>query len=105
MKSLLLLASMTVAVLEAGWVALSPTPSETPNDTPMLNGPVRTFAQVPGTDLLWVGGNFTQVKTRNGTVIDDVLPTWPSLIRSIPEAPGTVNMRPEARCWQRHLST
>ncbi len=32
-------------------------PSKTPNDTPMLNGPVRTFAQVPGTDLLWVGSS------------------------------------------------
>ncbi len=62
---------MAAAVLVAGGSAFA-LPSETPDDTPMLNGPVRTFAQVPGTDLLWVGGNFTQVKMRDGTVIDDV---------------------------------
>ena len=45
-------------------------PSETPDDTPMLNGPARTFAQVG--DNLWVGGNFTQVKQRDGTLIDEV---------------------------------
>jgi outer membrane protein assembly factor BamB len=41
-----------------------------PDDTPMVNGPLRTFAQVGGN--LWVGGNFTQVKDPNGTVVDNV---------------------------------
>ncbi len=36
----------------------------------MVNGQVRTFAQVG--DNIWVGGNFTQVKRRDGTLIDDV---------------------------------
>ena len=57
-KTVLLLASMTAAVLLASGVALA-LPSETPDETLMLNGPVRTFAEVPGTDLLWVGGNVT----------------------------------------------
>src|SRR3712207_3958998 len=67
-KSVLLLVSMAAAVLLASGVAFA-LPSELPDDTPMLDGPVRTFAQVPGTDLLWVGGNFTQVKMRDGTVL------------------------------------
>jgi Ca2+-binding RTX toxin-like protein len=70
-KSVLLMVSMAAAVLLASGAAFA-LPSEVPDETPMLNGPVRTFAQVPGTDLLWVGGNFTQVKMRNGTLIDDV---------------------------------
>ena len=60
---------MAVGLLLAAGVALA-LPSETPDQTPMLNGTVRTFAQV-GTNV-WVGGNFTQVKTRNGTVVDNV---------------------------------
>jgi hypothetical protein len=68
-RTALLLASMALAVLSASGIALA-LPSETPNDTPMLNGPVRSIAQVgPNT---WVGGNFTQVKKRDGTVIADV---------------------------------
>ena len=60
---------MALAVLLAGGVALALS-SETPDNTPMLNGPVRTIAEVgPNT---WVGGNFTQVKKRDGTVIADV---------------------------------
>jgi hypothetical protein len=70
-KSILLLVSMATAILLASGVALA-LPSEIPDETPMLNGPVRAFAQVPGTDLLWVGGNFTQVKMRDGTVIANV---------------------------------
>jgi hypothetical protein len=54
-KSVLLMVSMA-AVLLAGGAAFA-LPSEVPDETPMLNGPVRTFAQVPGTDLLWVGGS------------------------------------------------
>jgi hypothetical protein len=36
----------------------------------MLNGPVRTIEQVGNN--VWVGGNFTQVKKRDGTVVADV---------------------------------
>jgi hypothetical protein len=68
-STVLILAPMAVAVLLASVVALA-LPSETPDNTPMLNGPVRTFAQVG--DNIWVGGSFTQVEQRNGTVIDDV---------------------------------
>jgi hypothetical protein len=68
-RAVLLLASMALAVLLAGGVALALS-SETPDNTPMLNGPVRTIAKVgPNT---WVGGNFTQVKKRDGTVVADV---------------------------------
>src|SRR5215218_6545208 len=71
-KSVLLLVSMATAIVLASGVAFA-LPSEIPDETPMLNGPVRAFAQVPGTkDLLWVGGNFTQVKNRDGTVIANV---------------------------------
>ena len=55
-KSVLLMVSMAAAVLLASGAAFA-LPSEVPDETPMLNGPVRTFAQVPGTDLLWVGGS------------------------------------------------
>ena len=54
-RTVLLLVSMATAVLLASGVALA-MPSETPDETPMLNGPVRTIAQV-GTNI-WVGGNF-----------------------------------------------
>jgi Ca2+-binding RTX toxin-like protein len=68
-KSVLLLVSMALAVLLASGVAFA-MPSETPDETPMLNGPVRTIAQV-GTNI-WVGGNFNQVLTRDGTKVADV---------------------------------
>ena len=68
-RTVLLLATTALAVLLASGVALA-FPSETPDPTPMVNGPVRTIEQV-GTDV-WVGGNFTQVKQRDGTVIDNV---------------------------------
>ena len=61
--------AVTLAVLLAAGMALA-LPSETPDITPMLNGPVRTIEKV-GTNV-WVGGNFDQVKRRDGTVIDDV---------------------------------
>jgi hypothetical protein len=68
-KSVLLFAAMAIAMLLASGVAFA-LPSEIPDETPMLNGPVRTFAQVGNN--LWVGGNFTQVKKRDGTIIDNV---------------------------------
>ena len=65
----LLLASVALAVVLASGAALA-LPSETPDPTPMLNGPVRTIEQVGAN--VWVGGNFTQVKRRDGSVIDTV---------------------------------
>jgi hypothetical protein len=66
-RSVLLLASMALAMLLACGVALA-LPSETPDKTPMVNGTVRAIEQV-GTNI-WVGGKFTQVKQRDGTVVD-----------------------------------
>jgi Bacterial Ig-like domain/RTX calcium-binding nonapeptide repeat (4 copies) len=68
-KVWMLLASMGLAVLLASGVALA-LPSETPDQTLMVNGPVRTIEQVGNN--LWVGGNFTQVQQPNGTVVDNV---------------------------------
>jgi hypothetical protein len=68
-RAVLLPVSMAVAVLLASGVALA-LPSETPDATPMLNGPVRTIEKVGNN--IWVGGNFTQVKQRDGSVIDNV---------------------------------
>jgi len=45
-------------------------PSETPDDTPMVDGRVRAIEQV-GTNI-WVGGRFSQVKQRDGTVLGNV---------------------------------
>jgi hypothetical protein len=45
-------------------------PSETPDQTPMVNGTVRAIEHV-GTNI-WLGGNFSQVKSRDGTVIANV---------------------------------
>src|SRR5215204_5141286 len=58
-RSVLLLASMALAMLLACGVALA-LPSETPDKTPMVNGTVRAIEQV-GTNV-WLGGKFTQVK-------------------------------------------
>src|SRR5918999_4028374 len=68
-RTILLLASMALALLLASGVALA-LPSETPDDTPMVNGTVRAIEQV-GTNI-WLGGKFTQVKQRNGTVVASV---------------------------------
>jgi hypothetical protein len=45
-------------------------PSEVPDDTPMVDGRVRTIEQV-GTNV-WLVGKFTQVKRRDGTVLGSV---------------------------------
>jgi hypothetical protein len=58
-RTVLLLASMAVAMLLACGVALA-LPSGTPDQTPMVNGTVRAIKQV-GTNI-WLGGKFTQVK-------------------------------------------
>jgi hypothetical protein len=68
-RIVVLLASMALAILLACGVALA-LPSETPDQTPMVNGTVRAIEQV-GTNI-WLGGNFSQVKSRDGTVIANV---------------------------------
>jgi hypothetical protein len=68
-RTILLLASMALAMLLACGVALA-LPSETPDQTPMVNGTVRAIEQV-GTNI-WLGGKFTQVKSRDGTVVANV---------------------------------
>jgi hypothetical protein len=69
-RTTLLLASMALAMLLASGAALAALPSEKPDDTPMVDGRVRAIEQV-GTNI-WVGGQFTQVKQRNGTVVANV---------------------------------
>jgi hypothetical protein len=69
-KSVLLLASMAMAMFLACGVALAALPSETPDETLMVNGTVRAIEQV-GTNI-WVGGKFTQVQQRNGDVVASV---------------------------------
>jgi hypothetical protein len=68
-RAILLAASVVVAMLLAGGVALA-LPSETPDNTPMVDGPVQAITQV-GTNV-WVGGKFSQVKQRNGTLLANV---------------------------------
>ena len=68
-RLLLLVSTMALALIIASGVALA-LPSETPDQTPMVNGTVRAIEQV-GTNI-WVGGKFTQVKQRNGTVVASV---------------------------------
>src|SRR5215217_3784435 len=68
-RIVVLLASMALAMLLACGVALA-LPSETPDQTPMVNGTVRAIEHV-GTNI-WFGGKFTQVKSRDGTVIANV---------------------------------
>ena len=68
-RTIVLLATMALTLLVASAVALA-LPSETPDQTPMVNGTVRAIEQV-GTNI-WVGGKFTQVKQQNGTVVANV---------------------------------
>jgi hypothetical protein len=68
-KIVLLLASMALAMLLACGIALA-LPSETADQTPMVNGTVRAIEQV-GTNI-WVGGKFTQVTQRDGTLVASV---------------------------------
>jgi hypothetical protein len=69
-----LVAAMAVSVLTAIMLALPESalalPSEVPDDTPMVDGRVRAIEQV-GTNI-WVGGRFTKVKKRDGTVLANV---------------------------------
>jgi hypothetical protein len=69
-----LVAAMAVSVLTTIMLALPQSalalPSEVPDDTPMVDGRVRAIEQV-GTNI-WLGGRFTKVKKRDGTVLDSV---------------------------------
>ena len=69
MRRTLLLLSAAVALVFASGAVLA-LPSEKPDETPMVNGTVRAIEQV-GTNI-WLGGKFTQVKQRNGTVVANV---------------------------------
>jgi hypothetical protein len=68
-RTIALLATMALTLLVASGVALA-LPSETPDQTPMVNGTVRAIEQV-GTNI-WLGGKFTQVKQRDGNVVANV---------------------------------
>jgi hypothetical protein len=65
----LLLFSATVALLFASEAVLA-LPSEKPDDTPMVDGRVRAIEQV-GTNI-WIGGRFSRVERRNGTLLGNV---------------------------------
>jgi hypothetical protein len=68
-RSLLLVSTMALVLIVASGVALA-LPSETPDQTPMVNGTVRAIKHV-GTNI-WLGGQFTQVKQRDGKVVANV---------------------------------
>jgi hypothetical protein len=68
-RTVLSLLSAVVALLFAGGAVLA-LPSERADMTPMVNGRVKVIEQV-GTNI-WVGGKFTQVKQRNGSVVANV---------------------------------
>ena len=68
-RTVLLLFSMAVALLFASGAVLA-LPSERPDDTPMVDGRVRAIEQV-GTNI-WLGGRFSRVEQRNGTVLGSV---------------------------------
>src|SRR5215218_917789 len=68
-RTILVLFSTSVSLLFASGAALT-LPSERPDQTPMVNGRVRAIEQV-GTNI-WLGGTFTQIKQRDGTVVANV---------------------------------
>jgi hypothetical protein len=66
---LLAIAGMVVTMLALPGTALA-LPSETPDETPMVDGRVRAIEHVG--DNVWVGGKFANVKQRDGTVVANV---------------------------------
>ena len=68
-RTVLLLFSAAVALLLASGTVLA-LPSERPDDTPMIDGRVRAIEQV-GTNI-WIGGRFSRVEQRNGTLLGNV---------------------------------
>ena len=77
-------------------------PAEKADKTQMVNGTVRAIEQV-GTNI-WLGGKFTQVKQRNGTVVANVsnLAVFDSKTKQYkniaPKLGGT-----DSEGWLRHL--
>jgi hypothetical protein len=69
MRSIVLLFSTTVALLLASGAVLA-LPSERPDDTPMVDGRVRAIEQVGNN--VWLGGRFSRVEQRDGTLLDTV---------------------------------
>ncbi len=68
-RTLLLLFSAAVALLFASGAVVA-LPSEKPDDTPTVDGRVRAIEQV-GTNI-WLGGRFSRVEQRNGTLLGNV---------------------------------
>ncbi len=68
-RTLLLLLSMAVALIFASGAVVA-LPSERPDDTPMIEGRVRAIEQVGNN--IWVGGRFSRVERRNGTLLGSV---------------------------------
>ena len=68
LKRSLVLATATLVALVALSATALAAPSEFPDKKPMVNGQVRTIEQVGNN--IWVGGNFTQVKKTDGTVVN-----------------------------------
>jgi hypothetical protein len=68
-RTLLLLLSAAVALLFTSGAVLA-LPSQRPDNTPMIDGRVRAIEQV-GTNI-WLGGRFSRVEQRNGTLLGSV---------------------------------
>src|SRR5215203_6784916 len=68
-KTFLMLLFSAVALLLASGAVLA-LPSEKPDNTPMVDGRVRAIEQV-GTNI-WVGGRFSRVEQRDGTLLGNV---------------------------------
>jgi hypothetical protein len=69
MRSIVLLFSTVVAVLLASGAVLA-LPSERPDETPMVDGRVRAIEQVGNN--VWLGGRFSRVEQRDGTLLGSV---------------------------------
>ena len=100
-RTVLSLLSTVVALLFAAGTVLA-LPAEKADKTQMVNGTVRAIEQV-GTNI-WLGGKFTQVKRRNGTVVANVsnLAVFDSKMKQYkniaPKLGGT-----DSEGWLRHL--
>jgi hypothetical protein len=69
MRSIVLLFSTAVALLLASGAVLA-LPAETPDRTPMVDGRVRAIEQVGNN--VWLGGRFSRVEQRDGTLLGSV---------------------------------
>jgi hypothetical protein len=68
-RTLLLLFSTAAALLLASGAVLA-LPSQKPDNTPMVDGRVRTIKQVGNN--VWLGGRISKVTTRDGTLLGNV---------------------------------